>query len=247
MWLRAAAGLSLALAVSAEAATLRACYETWEPYAFKNNAQQHQGLAVELIRKIVGSMGHQVEFDDVPYARCLAMAESGNTDIALFATHEELPKFHFIKSAVGFWILAAFVPQDSPLKSYRQLDDWKGKTVGKVIGYSYGDPVDSYKQWSVQNAPDASMNLAKLDAKRVDVVFEDLLWAQQVADKRGFRIRALQPVVVKRSNVIGFAPAYKELAAKFDSEFARMERAGEINALFKQYMGLTYREIVALR
>lgn len=239
--------LALVLAASANAATLRACYETWEPYASPAGGKAHQGIAIDVINKVLGTLGHTVTFDNVPYPRCVAMAEAGKVDLALFASAGELPSFHFTKSALGFWILAAFVPQDSPIKSYQGLDEWKGKTVGKVNGYTYGEVVDNYKNWTAQVAPDPSMNLAKLDAKRVDVVFEDLLWAQRVAGQRGFKIRALRPVVAKNSNVIGFGPQYKELAAKFDEEFARLQASGEIDALFQKQMGMTYKEIAALR
>lgn len=235
----------LPCAVLAQPATLRACYERWQPYAYMESGHA-TGAAVEAIEPVFAGLGYRVDYQEMPYARCLSLANAGQIDLVLFSSSDRTRSFKDNHVALAYWLLAAFVPADSPQTHYDSPLQFKGLRVGVVNGYSY-ELLPSDGSLVFDQAPDPEANLRKLAAHHVDVVFEDLLWGRALADREGLAIRALHPLAKSEPNYLGFAPRLQPLIARFDAALAEHQQRGELDRIYRRYFGLSYRELSQLR
>ncbi len=228
------------LSCAADADTLKGCYEQWEPYIQEENGK-HQGFAVELLQKALAPI--ELQLTKASYARCVSEANANHMDIVFFATAEEVPNFTFSKKALAFWTIAAVVHNDSPIKTFTSLTAFNGMRAGLVEGYVYNDAIDKFKGWNVDHVTDAEANLKKLGAKRLDVVIEDVLWAEAMRRKYQLPITVLKPYIETTRNVVGFNPSHAHLAAKVDAFIEQGLKDGSLDKWFMSVTGKTYSEL----
>lgn len=222
-----------------------ACYEPWPPYAMPVQAR-HTGIAVDAIDQAMARLGHRVHYRAMPYARCTVEAAAGQVDIAFFVAPEAAPAMQSSEVPLCWWLAAAVVRIDSPHHAYQGPKQFAGATVGTIIGYTYPTAIETYRQWRIEPVADAVGNLRKLDAGRVDVVFEDLLWSQDIARQQQLAIRALLPLVAAEPNYVLYGPRLAHAADQLEQELHAMSLDGRLDTLYRQHAKRSLADIKAM-
>ncbi|WP_084628974.1 substrate-binding periplasmic protein [Neptunomonas japonica] len=156
------------------AETLKACgHPFYPPVSWVGNGQL-TGLAPAITKKVFNELGYEIQLiTDYNWKRCLLEVQLGNADIvvAAFKIPSRKTFLHFTESPLIVDPIELFVNRQAPIK-VKQMSDLKGKTVGLLLGDSFGEKFDHF----VQNNSDIeyvsrnSQNFTKLALKRIDYV-----------------------------------------------------------------------------
>ncbi len=221
----------------ADEGTLKACHEEWEPYAYHTADGQTRGITAELLTEALRRLGYRLSFTETSYARCKREVEVGSMDIALFANHDEAPALLHTTVSTEYWIVSAWVAETSPLRSYTGLQAFRGATVGMPLGYSWPEPLASFKDWTRIDSSDPRKNLRLLTSGRVDAVFDDAVWGNRVRAQEHLPIRLLHPPIVVEPQFALFNPRHRELVAKLDAMLRKMQRHGDFDQVYRRHTG----------
>jgi polar amino acid transport system substrate-binding protein len=139
-WVRCLVLCLLALAPAGSAAAQERVVvvsDTWMPYNGTPGSGR-EGYAVEILRAVFERRGFTVEYRELPRKRAVSDVRSGQADILIGVTREELPDFIFPKTPLG----------QSDLCFFTRDADWRfsgrDSLTGVVTGYVQGH---SYPQW----------------------------------------------------------------------------------------------------
>ncbi len=150
--------------------------DDWSPYssAEKPGADSESspvGFSVDLVRAVLATQGIQVKFINVPFARCMLYAKSGQVAGCFNATITDDNRADYIwhQPAMFEEELSIFARSGTQSPELR-LSDLRGKRVGYTNGYTYPSEFmhDSRIQKSVA-VSDAAL-IRMLVAKRVDYI-----------------------------------------------------------------------------
>lgn len=111
----------------------------WYPYTGVRNGKV-EGLLVDILRAAFEAAGARVELLGVPYARCMSDARSGAA-VACFNTIPDASNLRYVtfpRAGLMETSLVIVGSSDGP-RAGLTLDDLRGKKVGIVNGYDYGN------------------------------------------------------------------------------------------------------------
>jgi polar amino acid transport system substrate-binding protein len=116
--------------------------DDWAPYSSVVNKQAH-GFAVDVVREAFALADITVNFEVLPYTRCMSETKAGRllacfdaVPNALIANSYLWPKLPLFTTHMNVYGLAS--SKEANLRSV----DLEGKTVGVERGYEYGDEFD---------------------------------------------------------------------------------------------------------
>ncbi|MDK2123379.1 substrate-binding periplasmic protein [Parachitinimonas caeni] len=127
---------------NAETVTIGA-EDDWYPYSRVQNGQP-KGMAVDLVREAFGSVGIDVQFQSLPYSRCLALARMGSV-AGCFDTARNTrlePQYLWPFQPLFTARVQIFGRADVSQRNL-QLKDLEGREVGVTAAYEYGEAFDS--------------------------------------------------------------------------------------------------------
>lgn len=118
---------------ASKAESLTVTYGEFHPYSFTNAAGEAEGFAVDVVRNVLKSAGHEAEFVySVNPARTLEMLEAGEADLTTFlATTPDRLERALATRHIGNFELAAFTLRGSDAS---ENFDLAGRRVGVVKG-----------------------------------------------------------------------------------------------------------------
>ncbi|HEY9104928.1 transporter substrate-binding domain-containing protein [Chitinimonas sp.] len=219
---------------------LRVCYDDWPPYAAYTPAQGHQGLTLALLRQVFGELHIELSFQSATQSRCLKAAQTGLADMLLFSDQQQLPDWGRSQTPTEFWLLAAWVPQDSPLRRYTSIQQFHDQRVGMVRDYIYPEPIGSYTDWQPAIQGDAINSLRQLAAKRVDVFFEDLFWTRRMRQQKHLAVRMLRPLVAVQPQYHLYRPTWALAMTHFEQVVQALIESGEMDRRYRAALGISY-------
>lgn len=136
-----AGGLLLALLLlgnSVQAEPVKVVYVDFHPYTFTNAAGEADGLLNQLTRKVLEEAGLEVAFRELPLPVMFEEINRGDMDIAhlisAFPVWKHIMKFGR-KPLVKLHLQVYFTDNMAPV---RTLQDFRGKSVILVKGFTYG-------------------------------------------------------------------------------------------------------------
>ncbi|GAA5177299.1 transporter substrate-binding domain-containing protein [Niveibacterium umoris] len=149
----------------------------WCPFACQAG-DAREGFTIEILRAIFEPAGHKVVLHNENYARALADVRSGQFLATPSTLHDEAPDFVFPEEPVSRNRYCFFTrPNDAWL--YSGAGTLKGRTVGVVQGYSYGEAIDHAMEkhaarFEVVAGDDLTLRLARMmQAERIDAFVEE--------------------------------------------------------------------------
>jgi polar amino acid transport system substrate-binding protein len=160
---------------SAEYKVKLAAENSWPPYS--NEAGE--GISKNIIQRAFDSVGVDVEFIVVPYARALFLAQSGKVDGAFNVTKQ---KSTIDKFAIGevpiLQVKASFYYHKKSGLNFNTVDEIPaGTSIALIRDYEYGEPYEKSKDRFNEVRVSSQKQIIKLlQLKRVDmaIMFDDV-------------------------------------------------------------------------
>jgi ABC-type amino acid transport substrate-binding protein len=217
---------------------LHFCFEDWPPYLTTHDGRI-EGPMAEIARAVAAHLGAGADFTDLPYGRCLQSVGQGAFDAIL--TADSQPGLIAAGPPIAWWNLAAVVRSDWPTDDLHSLEDFRGHRVAKVTSYNdYGEAVDSFTGWEIENTPDASASLRMLDAGRVDVVPEDPDWVAIERRNEHLAVKLLHPDLAAVPQYVMFGRMRADMAAQFGQTLAAVIADGTADTIYRRHLGMSY-------
>lgn len=202
------------LKLTAGESILLAVENSWPPYADKNG----NGISKDIIKAAYNSVGVEVEFIAVPYARALKMAELGQVDGAFNVTKQlsTMEKFNFGHSPILQASASFYYHKESPLNFSSSNDIPTGSSIGLIIGYEYGDLYEKNKSRFTEFRVTNQVQLIELIRNnRIDLA----IMFDEVA-KFKLKEMALEQTVIKKGLVNHISDIYVAFSKVKDTKNA---------------------------
>ncbi len=214
-------------------------YEPWVPYGDGSDPKKPKGITVDFYRQVFESLGHTVEFIPMPAARCTEEVIDNRLDGALYSPAVE-GKIVLVDVSVEYWLFAAIVNKANPLTSFTSVDEFLGKKVGTILGYEYPESLDGFKGMKQDVNTDPISNLKKVAAGRIDVMFDDPVWAEIESKLNGIEVKTLYPLVAAEPTYLGVAFKHTNLIKQINTQAKKLIDSGLLDSLYKKYLGYGY-------
>jgi len=141
------------------------------PYACEKCPDQ--GALVKAVREILKSKGHTVDIKFLPYLRATKEATDKTISGYLPEWPSDLPAEGYTASKKIFESHVILVTLKSKPLVWNTLNDLKGKKIGTISGYGYGEEFTALEKKGVFKADpvnDEQTNLKKLQIGRIDAL-----------------------------------------------------------------------------
>ncbi|OGR23846.1 MAG: hypothetical protein A2277_20235 [Desulfobacterales bacterium RIFOXYA12_FULL_46_15] len=211
------------------------------PFMYKNSTTgKAAGLYPELVQAIFKEFGAEAVVNPFPWKRVLTLGESGETGIAgIYKNEKRLLIFDYSKPIFDEKIVI-YTHKDKRF-AYNGIADLKGKSIGVIRGWSYGDDFDKGKEkgdFSIQENVSDELNFKKLEADRVDCVLAIQQSGDSVIEKLSLQDKVVmleQPMIVNSTYIVFAKKSNQlELIKKFNDTLDRMNQDGSYQAKVKE-------------
>ena len=230
------------LSLGAHGEKLRIVTEPWAPYVYDDNGTM-RGLDYETTVIVFQRLGIDVDWQFLPWKRCLAMLDQGHADGALdiFHSHERDALLLYPSEPLSDVEFVLFYANDRPHPA-ETLDDLRGLTVGTSPGYLYGEDFSESTLFNREPAPSHEANFGKLSLGRIDLVITDRRVGQHVIKAMGLEGKVSQaPVVVSRQPqflAVRRGAGMDLLVQRFAAELKRFKQEPAYADLSAKYGGI---------
>lgn len=157
----------------AQGETLRIVTDSWAPYAFEDK-DTARGIDYDVTALIFERLGIEVQWQFLPWKRCLAMVEQGHADGILDIFHttgrDDLLLYPREPLSEVEWVLYQANERPHQIDS---VDDLEGLTVGVTAGYEYGQAFAEVPGVTRESGPSQEANFGKLAKARIDLLITD--------------------------------------------------------------------------
>ncbi|MDH1655481.1 transporter substrate-binding domain-containing protein [Pseudomonas mosselii] len=225
----------------AHAERLRIVSDDWAPYLYQENGQP-KGIDYEVTDEVFKRLGVEVQWQFLPWRRCLAMVEQGQADAVLDIFRVDSRQGYLVypdepMSEVEF-VLYQARSRPHPVK---HLEDLAGLTVGTSPGYAYDGDFAESPLFRREPAPSHEANFGKLALGRIDLLVTDRKVGRYVSRQLGLEqnVEALPLVISRRQQYLGLArkPGREQLAQAFSDELRRFKQEPAYAAINARYLG----------
>ncbi|WP_338478811.1 transporter substrate-binding domain-containing protein [Pseudomonas trivialis] len=236
------AALFTCLSLAAYGETLRIVTEPWAPYVYDDKGTM-RGLDYETTVIVFERLGVQVQWQFLPWKRCLAMLEQGHADgvLDIFRNHERDAQLLYPSEPLSTVEFVLFYANDRPHPA-RSLDDLAGLTVGTSPGYLYADSFNDAPQFNREPAASHEANFGKLLLGRIDLAITDRRVGQHLIKSLALQDKVSQaPLVVNRQPqflAVRRGAGMDLLVQRFAAELKRFKQEPAYAALSAKYAGV---------
>jgi polar amino acid transport system substrate-binding protein len=141
------------------------------PFMFAKDGKA-AGIYPALIAAAFKHMNVAVTIQPEPWKRAIADIDDGVAGVGgIYKNAERLKKYDYSEQL--FMERLAVYSNKAAIVNYTKLDDLKGKRIGVIRGWSYGDDFDNARKanaFSAEEANGDAQNFEKLNLGRLDVV-----------------------------------------------------------------------------
>jgi polar amino acid transport system substrate-binding protein len=222
-------GLTLAMTSSAMANERVLVDEANPPFMYSENGKAagiYSAVMVEAFKRA----GVGVDISAAPWKRAIAGIDSAENGVAgIYKNTERLKKYDYSEKLFDE-IIIVYAPKGKSF-AFSGVDSLKGKTVGVIRGWSYGDDFDAAaKLGAIKTEETASdtQNFAKLEIGRIDAVLSIKESAAGVIAKQklGDKVVALDPPLSSSASFLAFnkSAAKTALLGKIDEALGAMHK-----------------------
>lgn len=233
-------GLMASLFSTAYAKTIVAAADPYPPFVDSGNPTD--GLSLEIIRAAFKTQGDDVKMVYVPWARAEAGVKDGTYDILPNTWYTEARTKELVYSTPYAVNNVKFIKVKGDPFEFKGLDSLKGKRVGIVRGYGYGDAFSTNTGFTRDEVIDVITNVKKVVAKRVDLTLEDEIVAKFLVGKEDPKM--LDQIEFSKeslsSNPLHITagkknPNHAEIISKFNAGYELIKSNGTLAAILKKY------------
>ena len=236
------AALFTCLSLVAHGEKLRIVTEPWAPYVYDDNGAM-RGLDYETTVIVFQRLGVDVQWQFLPWKRCLAMLEQGHAEGALdiFHSHDRDALLLYPDEPLSDVEFVLFYANERPHPA-ETLDDLRGLTIGISPGYRYGDNFSESNGFKLEPAPSHEANFGKLMLGRIDMLVTDRRVGQHVIKAMGLEGKVNQAsVVISRQQqflAVRRGAGMDLLVQRFAAELKRFKQEPAYATLSAKYGGI---------
>ena len=119
--------------------SLRVVTEAWPPYVFEREGQ-HLGIDLETAEHVLRQLGHEVDWNLMPWKRALRTVELGDAQAILDVspTAQRLEMLHFPDEQLSTSDTVLFYHRSRP-RVFENVDYLAGLVIGVSPGYAYSN------------------------------------------------------------------------------------------------------------
>jgi len=227
------------LSLAARGEKLRIVTEPWAPYVYEENGKV-RGLDYETTAIVFQRLGIEIEWQFLPWKRCLAMLEQGQADGALdiFHSDERDSTLLFPNEPLSQVEFVMFYANGRP-HPFRTLEDLQGLNIGTSPGYLYSDDFRTSPLFNREPAPTHEANFGKLLRGRIDLLITDRRVGQYLLDRLDIRDRISEnPTIISRQSqflAVRRKAGMDLLVQRFGAELKRFKREPAYAELSARY------------
>ncbi|WP_412460876.1 substrate-binding periplasmic protein [Pseudomonas sp. SC11] len=223
----------------AKAERLRLVSDDWAPYIYRQYGRP-AGIDHEVVSEVFKRLGIEVDWQFLPWKRCLAMVEQGLADGIMDTFHVGERESYLIYASEPLSTVE-FVLYQANARPHpvQRLDDLAGLRIGTSPGYTYGNALDDSTRLHREDAPTHEANFGKLMLGRIDLLITDRRAGRYLRQQLGLQdsVRELPLVIERQPQFLGLArkPGREALAKAFSEELQRFKQEPAYAALAARY------------
>lgn len=227
------------LSFAARGEKLRIVTEPWAPYVYEDGGK-NLGLDYETTAIVFQRLGIEVEWQFLPWKRCLSMLETGQADGALdiFHSAERDSTLLYPSEPLSDVEFVMFYANDRP-HPFNRLEELKGLTIGTSPGYLYSEDFSQSLLFTREPAPTHEANFGKLVRGRIDLLITDRRVGQHLLDELNIRSLITEnPTVISRQSqflAVRRNAGMDLLVQRFGAELKRFKREPAYAELSARY------------
>lgn len=227
------------LSFAARGEKLRIVTEPWAPYVYEDGGR-NLGLDYETTAIVFQRLGIEVEWQFLPWKRCLSMLETGQADGALdiFHSAERDSTLLYPSEPLSDVEFVMFYANERP-HPFNRLEELKGLTIGTSPGYLYSEDFSQSQLFTREPAPTHEANFGKLVRGRIDLLITDRRVGQHLLDELDIRSLITEnPTVISRQSqflAVRRNAGMDLLVQRFGAELKRFKREPAYAELSARY------------
>ena len=221
--------------------TIIALDSAYPPYMHGSKSKP-KGLYANLLKEIFGKMKLSLTLEPKPWKRVMTKAKLGKWGVGGIYKNSERVKIFDYSEPIYYERLVLFTRKSSNIK-FKKLSDLKGKVIGVMRGWSYGEDFDKAKKmkiFRVQETNEGTQSFKLLLKKRVDAVVMDSVSANIILKKEGWQKKVDESTnpVAKNAAYIVFLKTMdqKELINKFNDTVQQMKEDGSYQKIISEFI-----------
>lgn len=224
------------LVPAAHSATFTACgHPAYPPVSWVTDGQL-KGLAPDVVRQLFRELGHEVRTEAVGnWKRCLLEVQEGRIDIVVgaYRTAERAKQLAYSTRPLIADPIVLFVRRDRQF-AFSRWSDLEGKTVGLLLGDSFGDRFDRFAdaRLKVERVSSSEQNVRKLVLGRIDFMPVGLQTWHLQGQRLGYGdeiMRLPEPLVTEHYHVaVRRGSRLEPLLERIDMRLREMHEDGSL-------------------
>lgn len=231
------------LSLRAHGESLRIVTEPWAPYVYLQDGKP-TGIDYEITARVFKRLGIDVDWQFLPWRRCLMMLDEGQADGALdiFESAERDSQLLYPNEPLSQVEFVLFQAKARP-HAFSSLNDLRGLKVGISPGFLYGQEFRESPLFERETAPTLEANLGKLLLGRVDLVITDRRVGRYALKELGLEGQVDElPIVVSRDKqylAVRRNAGMDLLVQRFAAELRRFKQEPAYAELIARYANIS--------
>lgn len=231
--------------------SLKIVTDEWPPYEFKAGEPGNEyvsGFATEVILAVLKNMNVGIDgrIMQHPWARSERMVIDGAADLLYTATYsaKRAEVTHYATETLMDSSWSFFIRKEDEGKiTYKDLQDFKGKKIGVVRGYTYTPELWDFMkaEKNFEEVTNDNFNIQKLMAGRIDCTVMDYGNGLYLIQQMGFsgKIVPLKKPLEMTSLYAVFSrnTVEKEFVDRFSAELKTFKGTAAYKQIFNKYFG----------
>jgi len=201
-----------------------------------------KGLYVQLLKNIFQKMNVGVVLEAKPWKRIMKKAKIGKWGVGGIYKNSERVKIFDYSEPIYHEKLVLFINKSSNLK-FNSLEDLRGKKLGVMRGWSYGESFDKARKskvFSVMETNKGKQSFALLLKNKVDGVVMDGISAKIILEKNNWagKVKEETTPVARNAAYIVFLKSMKKSGVinKFNNALAKMRKDGSYDKIISSFV-----------
>ncbi|TCP14743.1 amino acid ABC transporter substrate-binding protein (PAAT family) [Crenobacter luteus] len=212
---------------------------TYPPFNFKDKNQQLTGFEVEFGRALAQRLGVKPEFVTGEWSGLLAGLQAGKFDVVLNQVSITDKRKEVFDFSVPYTVSSAqLIVRKNETRSFKNLEDLKGKKLGVGQGSNYADMAKAVPGVEVKTYPGAPEYLQDLAAGRVDAALNDSLMIPFSIRESKLPVKAGAAVGGVTQMGVPFARGNPKFKAAVDKAIRAMQADGSFRKISVKWFGI---------
>ena len=234
-------GMVFSLQAENPTKTLSAAYTLWFPYNYQGENGKALGFENEIFLAVMDSMKIQVEFNMLPWKRCLHALQYGETDalVSMLMVDERKKYTIFSREPISVSKTLLFIRRESPIVFDGSFEKLKRYSFGTTRGFSYGKKFDDADYLKKEEVLNQQAIINKVVHGRNDIGIGNQLVIMGLAEKMGLSndLKFLEPPVHMQELYVGFSrvKGLERMAEDFSEALARFKKTDDYLAILDKY------------